>query len=83
MQPARQRSQVLVTPLGDLAEDRAISCRLLSRHQTEPGVDRSGSSARDSNSHQGARSRKITRQINTDMANSPGFVFDLLDRSTW
>src|SRR5262249_37718962 len=32
-----QRPQVLVAALGDLAEDRAMACRLWSRYQPEPG----------------------------------------------
>ncbi len=33
-----QRSQVLVAAFGYLTQDCAISCRLLSRHQTKPGA---------------------------------------------
>src|SRR6266542_6990228 len=32
-------AQVLVAALGDLAQDRAIPCRLLLRHQPQPGAE--------------------------------------------
>jgi hypothetical protein len=39
VRPDEQRPQVLVAALGYFAEDRAVSRRLLLRHETEPGAE--------------------------------------------